>query len=77
MKKLMMLGGLIGFGIGVATGVVKEVTWPALFLRACIAALISGWLFRWWGRVWLSGLRDSLAQAATAAQNGKNGSATK
>jgi len=64
MKKLMMMGGLIGFGIGVVTGLVKEVTWPALFLRACVAAFFSGLLFRWWGRVWVSGLKDSLAQAA-------------
>lgn len=70
MKKMMIMGGLMGFGIGVVTGLVKEVTWPALFLRACVAALISGLLFRWWGRVWISGLKESLAQAAAKQKNG-------
>lgn len=69
MKKMMIMGGLVGFGIGVVTGLVKEISWPALFLRACVTALLSGLLFRWWGRVWIGGLKDSLAQAA-AARNG-------
>lgn len=64
MKKMMIMGGWLGFGIGVVTGLVKEVSWPALFLRACVASFISGLLFRWWGRVWISGLQESLAQAA-------------
>lgn len=71
MKKMMIMGGLIGFGIGVVTGYVKEVAWPALFLRACVAALISGLLFRWWGRVWLSGLRDSHAAKAAEKQSSR------
>lgn len=76
MKKMMIMGGLMGFGIGVVTGYVKEVTWPALFLRACVASLISGLLFRWWGRVWISGLKESLAQAAAKPKNaGPNGTA--
>jgi hypothetical protein len=47
MKKMMIMGGLMGFGIGVVTGYVKEVSWPAMFLRACVTALVSGLLFRW------------------------------
>ena len=66
MKKMMIMGGLVGFGIGVVTGLVKEITWPALFLRACVASLFSGLLFRWWGRVWISGFKDSVAPAAAA-----------
>lgn len=77
MKKMMMMGGLLGFGIGAVTGWVNEVGLPALFLRACVAALVSGLLFRWWGRVWLSGLKESLEKAAAAAGNAKNGQPTK
>ena len=69
MKKMMIMGGLMGLGIGVVTGYLKEVSWPAMFLRACVTALISGLLFRWWGRVWLSGLRDSLAAKAAKKQS--------
>ena len=63
---MMSMGGFLGFGIGVGVGLMKEVAWPALFLRACVAALLAGLLFRWWGRVWLSGLKDSHLQAAAA-----------
>jgi hypothetical protein len=73
MKKMMIMGGLTGFGIGVVTGLMKEVSWPALFLRACVAALISGLLFRWWGRVWLSGLKDSLAARRQEKQSAPTG----
>jgi hypothetical protein len=76
MKKMMIMGGFLGFGIGGVTGLVKEVTWPALFLRACVAALFSGLLLRWWGQVWLSGLKDSLAQTA-AAKSAPPGTPTK
>lgn len=70
MKKMMIMGGFLGFGLGVVTGLVKEISWPAMFLRACVTALFSGLLFRWWGRVWIGGLKDSLAQAAANAKNG-------
>lgn len=66
---MMIMGGLMGFGIGVVSGYVKEISWPAMFLRACVTALISGLLFRWWGRVWLSGLKDSLAAKAAEKQS--------
>lgn len=72
MKKMMIMGGLLGFGIGVVTGLVKEISWPALFLRACVTALISGLLFRWWGRVWLSGLKDSMAAKAAEKQSSQS-----
>lgn len=77
MKKMMIMGGFLGFGLGVVTGVVKDVTWPALFLRACVTALLSGLLFRWWGQVWLSGLKDSHLQAAAARKRATSGVTTK
>jgi hypothetical protein len=30
--------------------------------RACAAALTACILTRWWGRIWMQGLRDSLEQ---------------
>lgn len=66
MKKLMIMGGFIGFGIGAITGYLRDVTTPELFLRASVCALLAGLLFRWWGRIWLAGLKESLAQATAA-----------
>lgn len=69
MKKMMIMGGMAGFGIGVITGYLKEVSLPEIFLRACVCTLLSGLLFRWWGRMWLDGLRDSLAAKAAEKQS--------
>lgn len=62
MKKLMMMGGLMGFLIGIICGIAQGVTWPALFLRASVAALAAGLLLRWWGRVWIRSRQDSCDQ---------------
>lgn len=74
MKLLMILGGLIGFLIGITFGLVQESSWPSIFWRASIAAYASGFLMRWWGKVWVQGLQTAhrerqLAQAKAAAQN--------
>jgi len=60
MKALMILGSLVGFLVGTGFGLASSSPWPSAFWRACVAALAAGFLTRWWGRVWLSGLRDSL-----------------
>jgi hypothetical protein len=59
-KALMILGSLVGFLIGTGFGLASSSPWPSAFWRACVAALAAAMLTRWWGRVWLSGLRDSL-----------------
>jgi hypothetical protein len=33
--------------------------------RSCAAALAACILTRWWGRIWMQGLRDSLEQRRT------------
>lgn len=71
MKKLMIMGGLTGFLIGVVLGLVKEVAWPALFLRASVAALVSGLLLRWWARLWIQNLKDSWSQRVAAGTPGR------
>ncbi len=59
MKHLMILGGFVGFAIGIAFGVAQGSAWPNVLWRASVAALLAGVVLRWWGRVWL----DSLAEA--------------
>jgi L-asparagine transporter-like permease len=57
MKSLILLGGLIGFGIGIGFGLMEEKTLPSMILHACVACYLSGMLLRWWGRVWIKSLQ--------------------
>jgi hypothetical protein len=60
MKSLMILGAIVGFLIGTGFALAGNSPWPAALWRSCAAALIAAVLARWWGRVWLKSLRDSL-----------------
>lgn len=69
MKYLMILGGLLGFGIGLIFGWIQESSWPSILWRASVAAYVAGLLLRWWGRIWMQGLRQAhLEQAAARTQ---------
>ena len=62
MKALIVLGAIIGFLTGAAFGLAGESPWPTALWRACVAALAAALLTRWWSRVWMQSLRDSLDQ---------------
>ena len=62
MKLMLIIGGLMGFGIGVSFGLVHDKSLPSAIVHACIAAYVGGMLMRWWGRVWLRELRRSLEE---------------
>jgi hypothetical protein len=66
MKALMILGALVGFLIGCSSGLSGQSSWPTALWRASAAALVAGVLTRWWSRVWIHGLRDSLSQRRKA-----------
>ena len=59
MKLIMVLGGLIGFGIGLGFSWAQGSEWPAAVWRSAIAALLAGVLLRWWGRLWIQCLKDA------------------
>jgi O-antigen/teichoic acid export membrane protein len=65
MKALMILGAIVGFLIGTGFGLAGNSPWPAALWHACAAALFAAVLTRWWSRVWLSSLRDSLHNRRT------------
>lgn len=67
MKALMMLGAIVGFLIGSGFGIASQSPWPVSLWHACAAALMAAFLTRWWGRVWLRGLRESLEHRRAAA----------
>jgi len=66
----MILGGLLGFLTSMAIGMTQGSSWQSLLWRASVVAYVSGLLFRWWGRIWLQGLRqinqERLVQRATS-----------
>jgi len=62
MKSLMILGALVGFLIGIGCGLAGQASWPAALWRGCAVALVAAILARWWGRIWLEGLQDAIAQ---------------
>ncbi len=68
MKKLMLLGGMLGFGIGVVFGRLQEASDATILWRACVAALAAGLLMRWWGRLWITNLKATLAEQAQRHQ---------
>jgi len=58
----MILWAIIGFLIGIGCSLEDACQWSTAFWRGCIAALAAAILARWWGHVWLDGLRDSIRQ---------------
>jgi L-asparagine transporter-like permease len=72
MKKLMTIGGLIGFGVGIVSGLAENCSWPAILFRSSVAAFLASILLRWWGKVWMVSLQQAYfeqVQAAAAAES--------
>jgi len=68
MKLIMLLGGLIGFSIGLGFGWAQGSAWPSIVWRAAFAAVLAGLLLRWWGRLWVQCLQDSHRERQAAAR---------
>jgi hypothetical protein len=66
MKLTMMLGGFLGFAIGLIFSWAQGSSWPSIVWRASVAALLAGVLLRWWGRLWINALQE--AQRAREAK---------
>jgi hypothetical protein len=62
MKLLMILGGLIGFSIGICLGLSQGAEWPTVLWRASVAALLAGVVLRWWARVWVRNFEQALKE---------------
>jgi hypothetical protein len=70
MKKLMMLGGGLGFALGLGLSWTQGASGPVMIWRAALAAAVAGWLFRWWGWTLLRSLGSpagGTGQAGSAA----------
>lgn len=73
MKSLMVLGAILGFLVGAGFGLAGRTEWPAALWNACAAALATGLLMRWWGRVWMKSLQHALEQRRAAAKVSRPG----
>ena len=68
----MLLGGLIGFAIGVGFGLAYHSPWPDIIWRASVAAFLAGTALRWWGKVWIKSLYDARRERQQKAMNAAN-----
>jgi hypothetical protein len=56
MKALLLIGGLLGFGIGLIFSWAQESAWPSCLWHASLAAYLASQMLRWWGRSWRKNL---------------------
>jgi hypothetical protein len=68
MKSLLLVGGLLGWGVGMGVSLEKGNSLPASFWHGCLAAYFTALLMRWWGRAW----RKSLEQSIQERQENEN-----
>lgn len=73
MKSLMVLGAILGFLVGLGFGLAGHTEWPSALWNACAAALATGLLMRWWGRVWIRSLEQALEQRRAATRFSRPG----
>ena len=64
----MILGGLIGFLIGLSFGIAQGSAWPAVIWRASVATFLAGVVLRWWGGVWTKSLQQAQRERLLAAE---------
>jgi hypothetical protein len=65
MKFLLLIGGAVGFAIGLVFSWLEQGSWPSSLWHGCLAAYASSWLLVWWGKAW----QKSLHQAWQERQN--------
>jgi hypothetical protein len=69
MRSLLILGGFVGFLLGIIVGVTGGTSWPTILWRSSIGALVGGLVFRWWGVLWMRSLDDAQRQRQDAGLN--------
>ena len=63
---------MLGFLIGVGVGLLQENSWPSILWKSSVIAYVIGWLFRWWGSVWIKNLAQAQREQLEALQNQSN-----
>jgi len=60
MKSLLLVGGLLGFGIGLGFSFMQADPWSSSLWHGCVSAYVTALLARWWGQSWRKSLEDAL-----------------
>jgi len=68
MRALLIIGGFVGFGIGLILNWSAETSWPSALWRACLTAYAAGLLMKWWGSAWRKNLESALRERETLAE---------
>ena len=66
MKSLMILGAIMGFILGAGSSMAGDCSSSTVFWHASVTALVGGFLARWCGRMWLTGLADAIEKQRRA-----------
>jgi hypothetical protein len=69
MKLLLIIGGFLGFGIGLLFNWSGQSAWPSSLWRACLTAYAAAILMKWWGLAWRKSLHDSIREREAAAES--------
>lgn len=67
MRALLVMGGLLGFGIGLLFSWAQASAWPACLWHGALAAYLTAWLMRWWGGAWRKNLEAALRERQSLA----------
>jgi Na+-driven multidrug efflux pump len=65
----MILGAILGFLVGAGFSLAQQCAWSTAFWRACVASVVVALLTRWWSRIWLQSLGESIRQRRQASSN--------
>jgi len=68
MKILLLIGGLLGFSIGLLFSWAEQGSGPTCLWHACAAAYLTAVLMRWWGAAWRKSLEDSLRERQSMSE---------
>jgi hypothetical protein len=63
MKSLLLMGGLLGFAIGLLFSMAEQNSWPSSLWHASAAAYVTSLLMRWWGGAWRKNFAEALRES--------------
>jgi L-asparagine transporter-like permease len=66
MKSLLLVGGALGWGVGMGASYMQGHAGPTCLWHGCLGAYLTALLMRWWGRAWRKSLEQSFKEREKA-----------